>query len=368
MDVKFNKKKFYSNDEEKRDYRQELIDKIVEKMKDAVKYEKPWMTCDALPYNLESGTIYRGGNFLALLMEERNDPRWVTFKQIQEKAKADGAEYHVRKGEKGIQIQKVVPAYEKDASGNIAKDSKGNPKPVLDDNGKPKIGFKYYTVFNAEQIEGLPPLMKVEREFENYQPAEALIQAMKETGLTFEHHGQGRAYYAPATDTVKLPHKELFKNEGLYYRTAFHELGHATGHESRLNRDQTGSMHSSNQETLGKYALEELVAELSAYVVGAEIGVSYSPEAHENHAAYLNSWINALENKETGQKFFADATRMASKSADFQLERLHELTKEQIKEVEKEVSKDVEQVKTLAKAPEPAMAVKTPEKGVSLAM
>jgi antirestriction protein ArdC len=313
------KAKYYKSDEEKRDHRQELIDTIVQKMKEAVQYQKPWFVCDEIPYNRASGEQYHGSNLVALSLQARSDPRWLTFNQIQELAKRDGVEYSV-KGQKGTLIQRWIPAYDKNNDEKVERESPEDP-------GEGKTfargGFKYYAVFNAEQIANFPPYQKRDKEFENYLPAEMLIESMKEGGLKFEHHGEGKAYYIPSKDEVWLPHKDRFKTEGLYYRTALHEIGHSTGHPSRLDRDQTGSMRSVDQESLHKYAKEELVAELSSYFVGAELGIPYDSSAHENHAAYLKSWIAALEDPEKGKDFFADSVKQAGKAADFQVSRYH---------------------------------------------
>jgi antirestriction protein ArdC len=313
------KEKYYKTDEEKRDHRQELIDTIVQKMKEAVQYEKPWFVCEEAPYNRMTGEPYHGANFIALSVQGRSDPRWLTFKQIQELSRQDGVEYSV-KGQKGTLIQRWIPAYDKNSDEKLEKDNGEEP-------GEGKTfargGWKYYAVFNGEQIAGLPPYQKRDKEFENYLPAELLIESMKEEGSRFEHHGEGAAYYIPSKDEVRLPHKDRFKTEGLYYRTALHEIGHSTGHPTRLDRDQSGSMRSPNQESLHKYAKEELVAELSSYFVGAELGIPYDSSAHENHAAYLKSWIAALEDPEKGKQFFSEAVKEASASAYFQVSRYH---------------------------------------------
>lgn len=268
-----------------------------------------------------SGEAYKGINFITLTMEGRSDPRWLTFKQIQDLAEKDGVEYNV-KGQKGTMIQRWIPAYE--GKDKESKQTEGNE--VSEDGTKSfaRGGWKYYAVFNGEQIANFPKFHVSEKEFKNYQPAETLIEAMRESGLKIDHHGLGRAYYVPSKDEVWLPHKELFKNEGLYYRTDFHEIGHATGHESRLNRDQTGSMQTNDKASLAKYAKEELVAELSSYIVGAELGIPYSSEAHENHAAYLKNWIGALKDKETGKQFFSESVQEASQAADLIITRLNE--------------------------------------------
>jgi len=360
---------YYKTDEEKRDYRQELVDKVVEKMKEAVEYQKPWFVCDELPYNRMTGEPYKGSNFVALTVQGRSDPRWLTFKQIQELAEKDGIDYNV-KGQKGTMIQRWIPAYDKNKDEKLSNDSGEEPS-----EGKifARGGWKFYAVFNGEQIANLPPYQKMDKEFENYEPAEMLIECMKEDGVRFDHHGEGKAYYIPSKDEVWLPNKEKFKTEGLYYRTAMHELGHATGHSTRLNRDQTGSMKGHSEESLHKYAKEELVAEISSYFVGAEIGIPYDPSAHENHAAYLKNWISALEDPEKGKQFFAEAVKEAGQSSDYQISRFHSklIALENNKVAEQDRSLDASEVRS-CKQPveltaEPKLAKTGKTKEVALA-
>lgn len=363
------KGKFYKSDEEKRDHRQELVDTVIEQMKEAVKYEKPWFVCDELPYNRMTGEPYRGSNFVALTVQGRSDPRWLTFKQIQELAEKDGIEYSV-KGQKGTMIQRWIPAYDKESNEKVEKGSGEEPE---DGKTFARGGWKFYAVFNGEQIANFPPFQKRDKEFENYQPAEMLIESMKEAGLKFEHHGEGKAYYIPSKDEVWLPHKDRFKTEGLYYRTALHEIGHSTGHPTRLDRDQTGSMRSPNQESLHKYAKEELVAELSSYFVGAELGIPYDSSAHENHAAYLKSWISALEDPEKGKQFFAEAVKDGGKSADFQIKLVHakvlSLENNQAIEHDQTLSQSAKSVQlpTIEKIQEPVPVKRQKEKEGALA-
>lgn len=338
--------------ETKRDYRQEHVDKLVEKMEEAVKYEKPWIT-GGLPYNPESGTVYSGSNYICLLMEGRDDDRWMTAVQIKKQAEKDGVNYYIRRGEKATFIQYPAPISAKDENGQILKDNDGKTVQARDENGNAKITMKFFPVFNAEQIENYPPLMKNEKPFVDYKPAEMLLDAMKETGLQIEHRNSGGAYYSPSQDKIVLPQKEQFKSEAHYYATALHEAGHATGHPSRLNRDHTGSRISGDKEALHKYAFEELVAEISSYMVGGQIGVPYDSSTHENHAVYVNSWIAGLKDKTTGKEFFAKACNLAGKSADFQITKLHE----KILEAEKVQGKDAEKVVIQGIAVQPEKAV-----------
>ena len=152
--------------------------------------------------------------------------------------------------------------------------------------------LKSYTVFNVAQIDGLPDRFHaVPAEApalpacERVDAAEAWFAAI---GATVEHGGT-RAYYAAGTDRIQLPPFEAFRNAHGYYATRGHETVHWTSHPSRLAR-------TFGRERWGDegYAREELVAELGAAFLAADLGLALEPR--EDHAAYLASWITVLRN------------------------------------------------------------------------
>ncbi len=163
-------------------------------------------------------------------------------------------------------------------------------------------------MFNAEQIDGLPadfyakptqPLPLTER----VEGAEAFI---RRTGADIRHGGN-MAFYAPGPDRIQLPPFEAFRSVEAYYATALHELTHWTRHESRLDRD-FGRKRFGDEG----YAREELVAELGAAFLCADLGIE--GEAREDHAAYLASWLKVL--KEDKRAIFQAAAH-AQRAADF---------------------------------------------------
>jgi len=311
----------YKSNEIKIDKRQELVDKIIAKMEEAVEYEKPWFTSNnEFPYNPSTGTRYRGINVLSLMSADFNDPRFYTFNNIKDLAKELELPLHIKKGSEGIPVFKAVQV---PIGGKDSKDSTNEDPEASKDS---KMIWRYTVasyVFNASQIEGLPAL-STERTtvHEPIKAAEQVVEAMKSTGLTLSHGNDGKAYYRPSTDSISLPHPEQFKSSELYYRTLLHEVAHATGGESRLNRDQ--------QNTFGSkaYAKEELIAELTSYFMGNEIGLPYDSKTHENHAAYLKSWIECLKEDKT---FLFKAASAANRATDYQLDLTQEylLSKEQ---------------------------------------
>lgn len=261
---------------------------------------QPWSSAKAgigLPRNAGSGRAYSGINVLILwgAVIEGGYPSqdWLTFRQA---LAAGGC---VRKGEKGRTVfyaDRFVPKGEREGTSGEAHDGEPRAIPFL----------KRFTVFNVAQCEGLPE--KLTRggaplpEREPHAAAEALIAT---SGADFRIGGSA-AYYVPALDYVQVPPQPAFHQQIDYYRTALHELGHWTGHRSRLDRDQTGR-HGS-----GAYAREELCAELtSAFLCGA-LGIMPTVR----HADYLGAWLAVL--REDARAIFKAASQ-ASKAADFLL-------------------------------------------------
>ena len=264
---------------------EEMAQRLIEKLKEGViPWQKTWDSTGLypIPYNPITKKMYRGGNLLQLFMQDYDDTRWLTYKQAQ----SIGAQ--VRKGERSTAI-----IYWKFDEMQTKLDDKGNP--ILDDNGhevkerveleRPRPFISH--VFNAEQIDGMPPLSSTEKLHE-WEPLEKAEEILTASGAKIEHKQQGRAYYSLSEDKIVLPVKTQFHSPEGYYATALHELSHWTGHETRLNRDMGHPFGSVD------YAKEELRAELASAVICTEIGV---PNLKlDNSAAYLKSWIEALQN------------------------------------------------------------------------
>lgn len=263
----------------KLNFRTQVAEEMIRQMEaGTTPWQKPWEAgvIRTAPFNPAGDRNYRGINAVWLGMQGRTDPRWMTFRQ----AKALGAQ--VRGGEKGTQVE-YWQWTEK--------------KGVLDDNGQPVLGedgkqketevrldrprMFLATVFNAEQIDGLEPFIPPPANFDPVKMAEAVL---KESGVSI-HHDQNSAFYRPQDDSVHLPPKSAFSEGYEYYATALHEVGHATGHESRLARE-FGPFGSE------KYAVEELRAEMAAFALCTELGVGHHPE---RHAGYVESWVEALK-------------------------------------------------------------------------
>ncbi len=284
---------------ERTDIYSRVTNKIVADLEQGVRtWLKPWNvghTEGRITRPLRAnGKPYQGINVLMLWGEAITNgfviPVWMTYKQAAEL----GA--HVRKGAKGSQVVYAdkITRTETGADGEeIAS----------------QIAFmKAYTVFNCEQIEGLPA---------HFYPAPPpVLTALEriEAGETFAarthatiRHGGNRAYYSASTDHVQLPPFETFRDSESYYATLLHELTHWTKHESRLNRE-FGRKRWGDEG----YAAEELVAELGAAFLCADLGIT--PEPREDHAAYLASWLTVLKND---KRAIFTAAAHAQKAADF---------------------------------------------------
>jgi antirestriction protein ArdC len=208
--------------------------------------------------------------------------RWITYKQAQ------GVGAQVRRGEKGTLVQywkltDQIPV--KDERGKPLEDAEGNTVYRTVKLGKPKVFSA--VVFNAEQIEGLPPLQgqfpSGAPDWDRHERTDAVLKA---SGAEIRHDQAGRAFYRPATDRIHLPPRDSFKSADTYYATALHELGHWTGHPSRLDRDLAHPFGSVG------YAKEELRAEIASLMVGDQLGIGHDPG---QHAAYVKSWVQVLK-------------------------------------------------------------------------
>lgn len=242
---------------------------------------KPWKPGDPtslLPINPLTNKRYKGINAIHLMTKEYSDNRWLTYKQ------AATLDAQVRKGEKGTTIQ-----YWKFSEERVQKDEQD--KPLLNENGeiakviipleRPRVF--YATVFNACQIEGMPP---VEMKKENWPLVDRAETILENSGARLYHSQTDRAFYQPISDSIHLPSKHQFDTAAHYYATALHELSHWTGHESRLNRDLTHPFGSEG------YAREELRAEIASMILGEELRIGHEPG---QHSAYIKSWIKVLE-------------------------------------------------------------------------
>jgi antirestriction protein ArdC len=257
-------------------------------------WARPWSSegsGDAMPANAMTKRHYSGVNVLILwgaaITKGYQSKLWLTYKQAQ----MMGA--NVRKGEKATTVVKAgtfVPDSEKVRAINSGEDERA-------------VSFlKRFAVFNIAQVDGLPAF-----ETAPVMPANALHSAsealLAATGADIRIGGS-KAFYSPSEDFVQLVPVQAFAEPLDYYRTAFHEVTHWSGHSSRLNRKFGARFGDS------AYAREELVAELGAAFVCASLGI----QPTLRHADYLGSWLKVL--KEDNRAIFGAASR-ASKACDY---------------------------------------------------
>lgn len=278
-----------------------VYDQITERIialleKGTVPWRKPWKAQAGLPRNLVTKKPYRGINVFLLHAMSYESPYWLTFRQTQELGG------NVRKGEKACPVvfwkQLAIEDKETGETGKI---------PLL----------RFYYVFNTAQCDGLKKIpVMVETPFNAPTKPDEIVTFMpKRPDIK---HGLTRAYYSPKEDIVAMPHRERFKDAAGYYATLFHELIHSTGHASRLNRS---ILTESAGFGSNPYCKEELIAEMGAAFLCGQAEIVES--TLENSAAYLNGWLEQLQND---RSLIVQAATQAQKAADFILNVKHEET------------------------------------------
>lgn len=285
---------------EKQDVYTRITSKIIASLEQGV---RPWIQ----PWNAEhaagkitrplrhNGQAYSGINILMLwasAMEQGfSCPIWMTFKQALE------LNAHVRKGEKGslvVYANAITRTEHDDATG--------------EDTEREIPFLKGYTVFNVGQIEGLPDIYYAKAE-PKLTPVERIARAEEFFTATKAviNYGGTRAYYAAGPDRIQMPPIEAFRDAESFYSTLAHETTHWTKHDTRLQRDF-------GRKTWGDegYAREELVAELGSAFLCADLELT--PEVRDDHASYIQSWIEVLS---SDKRCVVQAASYAQKAVDF---------------------------------------------------
>lgn len=280
-----------------RDVYREVTDRIVEQLEaGTVPWRQPILGGErGWPANLASGKDYRGLNVFLLAVRALGagyrSRFWLTFRQT---AQRGG---HIRRGEKGslVVFYKMLETRDRET---------GEPTtvPVL----------RHYHVWNLEQTEGLdlgPEPAQAERRFTPIEAAERIVAGF-EGGPAIEYGGD-QALYRPRTDTVKVPKPERFFSDELFYGTLFHELSHATGHSSRLDRGLDTQLQPFGSPD---YTKEELLAELGAAFLCGIAGIA--PATLEDSASYINGWLSVLKKD---KRFVVQAAGGGQRAADWVL-------------------------------------------------
>ncbi|TIV14258.1 MAG: DUF1738 domain-containing protein [Mesorhizobium sp.] len=277
-----------------KDTYQRITDTIVEQLDAGTKpWIRPWRGSvrHSLIPRRATGEAYRGVNVLMLWVSGQmfgyEENTWMTYRQAQDLGG------QVRKGEKGTLVVKY---------GTFT------PQEREDDEDRSIPYLKGYTVFNVEQIENLPDRFVSPAEELPSVPVphmETVEAFVGNTGAKVSYSGT-KACYRPSSDDILMPDRDRFESEVHLYSTLLHELSHWTGPKHRLDRDLSGRFGTEC------YAVEELVAELAASFLCADLGVAHNPR--DNTAAYLASWLAVLKND---KRAIITAAAKAQAAADY---------------------------------------------------
>jgi antirestriction protein ArdC len=255
---------------DKKSGQQQAVDNIIAQLEaGVVPWRKPWTS--SFPTNLVSQKRYRGLNVFILAFAGYPSPYWMTFKQAQQLGGT------VKRGEHGTHITKW---------GTYNRKSKSEDGEETSTRG----GYWHtYTVFNLAQTEGIAEALGLvnTEPLENIPAAQAIWDNYKGRPV---YKDSDHAWYRPSEDTIGMPPRERFSEQAEYYSTLFHEMGHSTGHVSRLNRDGITNTIVFGSED---YSAEELVAEFTSALLCGSCGIA--PALVQNQAAYIKSWLTKLK-------------------------------------------------------------------------
>lgn len=294
--------------------RKQLIDQVLANLeKGNLFWTQGWVAAGA-PESAVTGKKYRGINNLYLslvaMAENYGDNRWATFRQMEEKGwtfKKDEEGHTLGKG-KSVSVEyyemrdkETKRRFDRSVLDGMTFDEQ---REYMDKN----VYWlrKFYRVFNCSLMDGVPakemPTIDVNDRIEK---AEAILDYWNANESKIVYGGS-QAFYRPSTDEVHLPEREKFKSTQSFYDTAFHEIGHSTGHQSRLNRDLSGGFGSQS------YAMEELRAEIASIFMAQDLGIEPSEDRLQNNAAYIQSWKDEIkENPNALFTAIADADKIA---------------------------------------------------------
>ena len=261
-------------------------------------WRKLWNPALGADRNLKSGAAYRGSNVFMTAIQGYTSPFWVTAKQCADFGGTINTEIRDEKTRKVPYtpiVLWVFPTEEQKAAGRF---------PFV----------KFYQVWNLEQTTGLEEIAASKLEASTGEPVNPIEAAQKIMdgwhGCPPISYGSGRAYYTPSADTITLPEMQAFDSAEAFYSTAFHEMAHATGHRSRLDREGvTNHARFASHD----YSAEELVAEMTAGMLAGHAGID-TDEIVDNSAAYLDHWLAKLK---ADPSMLTASGGKAQKAADF---------------------------------------------------
>lgn len=198
---------------------------------------------------------------------------WATYQQW----KQHGAQ--VRRGETGTHVVLWKKSEKPGAEGGEVIHGQGE--------GRQRFFATSFCLFNQDQVDGLED--GVVKAVAPIKPDIAAARSFLESLDVPVVYGRYDAHYSPVDDAVFMPYREAFDSDADLISTLAHEMVHATGHASRIGRETLCDYHKDRAIR----AREELVADLGAAMIMADLGLAASPRP--DHAAYLASWLTLLK-------------------------------------------------------------------------
>ncbi len=291
-----------------------LVEEVIKNLEQGTGLWKRGWRVSGAPESASTGKKYRGVNnfYLTLISmaEGYSDNRWATFNQVEQngwKFKTDAEGNSLAKGKSAtveffeLRDRETKKPFDKSVLDGMTPDEKQD---YMNKNIYPYR--KYYRVFNADLIDGIPAkTAEAIDESTRSERAESFIQFWSDTEAEIAYGGN-EAFYSSKSDKIRLPIRDSFVTAEDFYSTALHEIGHSTGHETRLNRDLSGEFGSES------YAEEELRAEIASMFIEQEFGVQVDESAVRNNAAYIQSWSEKIkEDPEALFRAISDADKIA---------------------------------------------------------
>ena len=315
-----------------------LFDEVMKNLDEGAGIWKAGWSMPKVPESAITKKQYHGINNVTLSLVSMSrgygDYRWVTFNQMQEKGwtfKTDEEGNSLGKGA-GVSIEyfdlidkQTGKRLDKSVLDGMTIEEKNdyfaqNVKPIR----------KFYRVFNGDIINGIPALEKTEiNPMEKVDRVEQLLDYWNENEAKIVYGGS-QAYYRPKTDEIHLPNREKFFSMQEFYSTALHELGHSTGHESRLNRNIENLFGTPD------YALEELKAEIASMFIEQDLEIQVDAEHKRNNSAYIAAWKQEIkDNPNALFTAITDADKIAKYVSLKVQQKNNQVQNEQKKTIEK---------------------------------
>lgn len=295
-------------DSKTKEFREQLAHVFIKSLEEKqLDWKKNWKSFNgSSPRNAVTDGKYKGINsfYLGLLafQNKYTDPRWATFLQIKDQG------WNLKRGSKGVTIEYWMP-YDQVEKKFISweKFNKWQKDAIADANKRVYLRARYYTVFHASNIEGIPPLAEPVKDIIN--PNKLIEKISISMNVTILHdRADARAYYSVFEDRIHLPAIDMFFSDYDYNATVLHELAHSTGAKHRLDRLPV------TQFGTDTYAYEELVAEITSSFMCSELKFEQTSNQIDNHKAYVQFWISGLKEK---PEALITAIRDAERAADY---------------------------------------------------